>query len=273
LTEESVFAELLSLEQTGPEVFRSPRYTGGEIRRLFGGHLLAQALWAAGRALDPVGRVASLRGLFLRPSDPRHRLTYRASVVKAGRSLSHRRVVAEQGQRAVFVLEATFDLGDSGPGPVHSGSAADPAPEGACLDPAFAGSPLAGFSYTDCFDLRFVHPPSSGDRPQPFHPFWVRGLRLGESLLGDPLAHACALAFVSDMGSLSAAVPRTETLDPFGGASVEHVMWFGPPTDLRGWHRIELSPALREGRRGLAHGAIRDEAGRQVAVVSQLGYF
>jgi acyl-CoA thioesterase-2 len=96
---------------------------------------------------------------------------------------------------------------------------------------------------------------------------------MGDELAGDSLAHACALAFVSDMGSLSGALPRAEGRDPFAGSSVQHAMWFGARPDLGVWHRVDLSPALRHGRIGLAHGSVVDESARPVAVVSQLAFF
>ena len=61
--------ELLDLEEIDLNIFRGQNERG-QVQRLFGGQVLAQALMAAGRTVDGL-LPHSLHGYFLRPGDPK----------------------------------------------------------------------------------------------------------------------------------------------------------------------------------------------------------
>ena len=60
---------LLDLEQIDNSIFRAS-HPPSRTKRLFGGQIMAQALMAAIRTVDPERFAHSLHGYFLRPGDP-----------------------------------------------------------------------------------------------------------------------------------------------------------------------------------------------------------
>lgn len=264
------FGELMELAPVDERTFRAPAYPDHPAERHFGGQLVAQAVSAAGRTVPAGTRPHSLHAYFLRGGLISAPLDYVVTDVKDGRSLSARRVDTVQNARTIFTLIASFEAaaavtpGEWDAYPPITG----PGPHESLTDDALAGSPLDTFPATNAFEVRFAG--TSTEVPRPFHPCWVR---LREKVGDDPLLAACAVAFISDMGVLSSAVPADEIGLAYGGASVDHALWFGPPTDLASWHLFEVSPLMRAGRRGLAHGVLRAEDGAVAAVISQEGYF
>jgi acyl-CoA thioesterase II len=93
---------------------------------------------------------------------------------------------------------------------------------------------------------------------------WVRSRH---PLPDDPIIHACALAYVSDIGSgfgdgTAVGVPR-------GGPSIDHALWFNDPLRLDDWVLLEMWPVKAGGARGLYMGDLRDQSGRLGAVLTQ----
>lgn len=270
MTEPVAFRDLMNLSPLDEASFRSPAYPAFPARRLFGGQLVAQALWAAGQRAGAGLRPHSLHAYFLRPAASARPVDYRVTDLKQGRNLSVFRTDAIQDGLLVFTLSASFQAGPDGRAGPGCGRppAPLPPPEGCYADPAFAGSPLATFPATDSFEVRFARPPSDG--PRAFHPCWVRSAR---DVGHDPLLSACGLAFISDMGVLSGCVPPAEAAAAYGGASVDHDLRFGQATRLDEWHAFDLRPVLRAGRRGLGRGCLRTPDGTVAAVIAQEGFF
>lgn len=262
------FATLMDLETLATSHFRTPGRDGYPAGRLFGGQLLAQALMAAGRTLPVSAAPNSLHAYFLAPASPLEPLDYVVTSAKDGRTFSHREVNARQRDRTVFRMICSFAMTGSGDTSWNGLPAVAGEPGLGSLDAALGGSPLATFPATDVFEIRFPH--ESIAQPRPFHPCWIR---LIEDIGPDPLLNACAIAFVSDMGVLSGAVPAEDVEIAYGGASLDHAMWFGPLRPMDGWYRVDVSPLMTVGHRGLASGAIRDSQGTVVAALAQEGYF
>ena len=87
--------DLLDLELLELDLFRGIG-TGGETStRIFGGHVIAQALAAAYRSVDD--RLChSLHSYFIRPGDPAVPVVYQIDRTRDGGSFTTRRVVAMQ---------------------------------------------------------------------------------------------------------------------------------------------------------------------------------
>jgi acyl-CoA thioesterase-2 len=263
------FRDLMELRPLDETSFRACGHPGLPAERVFGGQLVAQALWAAGQGVPAGLRPHSLHAYFLRPAGCDRSVDYHVTALKQGRNLSAYRVDASQGGRVVFTLSASFESGsDDQPQVACAGPRVMPEPGDCWPDPAYAGAPLATFPATDGFDVRFVRPPSDG--PRAFHPCWVRSTR---DLSADPLLSACALAFISDMGALSGCVPPAEAAMAYGGASLDHDLRFGQVTRLDDWHAFDFRPVLRTGRRGLGQGCLRTAGGTVAAVIAQEGFF
>ncbi len=104
---------LLDLEAIEVNLFRgiSPDV---EAQRVFGGQVAGQALVAAARTVDADRGVHSLHAYFLRPGDPTVPILYEVDRIRDGRSFTTRRVVAIQHGKAIFNLQASFHLHESG---------------------------------------------------------------------------------------------------------------------------------------------------------------
>jgi len=269
---------ILDLALVDDDVFegRSPEVS---LQRVFGGQVAGQALVAAGRTVGADRPVHSLHAYFLRPGDPLVPIRYAVDRIRDGRSFTTRRVVALQGEQAIFHLSASFQRTEE-PFVEHGLPMPDvPDPErlplfGALIAPvAQRIGPWAGLSRP--IDRRHIgnpldrHPVGNGD------PAVTRvWMRADGVLPDDPLVHLCALTFASDMTLLDAALARvgmTWGLDPVVGASLDHAMWFHRPFRADEWFLYEAdSPSASNGR-ALCTGRIWSRDGRQLATVVQEG--
>ena len=93
---------------------------------------------------------------------------------------------------------------------------------------------------------------------------WVRA---SSPLPDDPLVHACAVAYVSDLGSGfgQVEVPNLSA----GGPSIDHSLWFHDPIRADEWMLLELWPLKASGSRGVYSGSLRSEAGNLGALLTQ----
>jgi len=107
--------KLLDLEPIELNIFRG-RSPDENRQRVFGGQVAGQALVAASRTVDEPNRmVHSLHAYFLRPGDPTIPILYEVDRIRDGRSFTTRRVVGIQHGRAIFNLQASFHIIESGP--------------------------------------------------------------------------------------------------------------------------------------------------------------
>src|SRR6187431_57497 len=106
--------KLLDLEPIELNIFRglSP---DEERQRVFGGQVAGQALVAAARTVEPGRSVRSLHAYCLRPGDPHVPIVSEVDRIRDGRSFTTRRVVAIQHGRAIFNLQASYQIDEDGP--------------------------------------------------------------------------------------------------------------------------------------------------------------
>lgn len=272
---------LLDLDELETGLFcgRQPRT---ESQRVFGGQVAAQALVAAGRSVEAQRRVHSLHAYFLRAGAPESPIVYAVEVLRDGRSFSTRRVVAQQHDRVIFAMSASFQVDQ--PGLDHQDPMPEaPAPESlpsieerARLRPdefRFRGQR----SEWGAIDLRLRSPVMGAgitDDPArgPYTQLWFRYTK---PLPHDPLLHVCLLAYVSDLSLLPTA------LVPHGGIelgdesiqmwSLDHAMWFHRPFRADEWILYDLESPSAGGSRGLTTGRFFTRDGRLVASVVQEG--
>jgi acyl-CoA thioesterase-2 len=77
------------------------------------------------------------------------------------------------------------------------------------------------------------------------------------------------LAFLSDMAVVSSARAPGSTVARFGGASLDHAMWFHRPARADEWLLFSVDPVSNAGARGLALGTLHDRQGVLVASIAQ----
>lgn len=111
------------------------------------------------------------------------------------------------------------------------------------------------------FELREL-PGADGQLPSDPSPsrMWAR---TRGPLPDEPLMHAAAVAYLSDMGWAFAR------LGSAGGPSLDHAVWFHRPTRADEWLLLDLQPAAASGARGLYHGTIHRSDGVLAASLAQ----
>lgn len=269
---------LLDLHTLGENRFEGDSPRVGPMR-IYGGQVAGQALVAAGRTVDPTRTVHSLHGYFVRPGDPTEPVRYEVENIRDGGSFSVRRSVAYQQGKPIFFMSASFQVAELGldhqaPAPLNV-----PAPEDVpTMYERIARYPdRLGFweQIPRPIDVRYVGEPgwvAPGDRPAETHQrVWMR---VDGKLPDDPLLHACALTFASDMTLLDSVLAvHGEVWGPGGfmGASLDHALWFHRPFRADEWLLYDCWSPSASGGRGLATGRLFTQDGRHVASAVQEG--
>jgi acyl-CoA thioesterase II len=253
-------SHVFDLEPHGPDTFvgESPRYEWG---RIYGGLVIAQALWAASQSVQAERAVHSLHAYFILGGDPSEPVRYEVDRVRNGRSFTTRRVLARQSGGAILTLACSFQAPEPGPSSQSAALPDAPAPE-SLTRVSDAGVELAQLP------------------PQAAPPGLRAWARLPVSLPEDPRLHACGLAYLSDVnaiGAIAASYPGELPQDDAGwdasfmSASLDHAMWFHRPARCDDWVLLDMVGHGVIGSRGLATGQVFRRDGTHVATIAQEG--
>lgn len=269
---------LLDLRREGELSFTgdSPKVTG---QRVFGGQVAGQALVAAGRTVDPVRRVHSLHGYFVRPGVVDEPIAYRVEVVRDGRTFSVRRSVAYQREQPIFFMAASFHRPEEGMDHQVAAPLEVPPPEQVpTIVEQLSRYPERLDVYDSVprpIDLRYVGGSgwvAPGDRRAAVtQRVWMR---IDGTLPDDPLLHACALTYASDLTLLDSVLSvHGEVWGPGGviGASLDHALWFHRSFRADEWLLYDCASPSASDARGLATGRLFTRDGRLVASAVQEG--
>ena len=252
------FVDLLALEPHGPDTFvaMAPRYPWG---RLFGGHVVAQALRAAQHTVPDGYSCHSLHSYFIRGGTHAEPVRFEVDRIRNGRSFITRRVVARQSTGAIFNMSCSFHIGE-------------PAPDVQVVEPSIdAPDPddLVNTGWGNMLDRREVATP---------HGRLMMWIRLTDVIPpgNAELAH-CGLAFISDSvptGAVRATHPtkvanRAQSHQTFSGASLDHCIYFHRPVDPTQWLLADVVCHSLVHARGLTIGNIFDRGGGHVATIVQ----
>jgi acyl-CoA thioesterase-2 len=248
-------ATVLDLERLDRDLFRgvnAAHSRGHPV--LYGGQVAAQALRAAGLTVPEDRFPHSLHGYFLRRGRTDLPVLLHVRRDRDGGSFSARDVSAVQDGEVIFSMVASFHRDE--PGGIYEDDRPDvpTAPEQL---PSRAFPSLMEVREITTGDLT-ADPPRFTDR------MWVRS--------ADPLpdhrhVHACALTYISDMGSGFGQLHRPGI--GLGGPSIDHSIWFQQPVRADEWIELHLRPLKAGGMRGLYSGTMRDRSGKLAAVLTQ----
>jgi acyl-CoA thioesterase-2 len=239
------------------------RFAEGEQRfrdglpRMYGGHVLAHAVWSALMTTDP-DRVLphSVHAHFVDAARPEELLVAGVDQVRDGRSFALRTAAVEQAGRLVMLASISShvaEVGDTWPEPER-----DPGSPPRWSNPDVA-TPLAGF------DVRTTTGVSEMGWPR--HPLWIKA---AAPLPDDPRLHVALLAYVSDAGLVGASRGAgTRELTSYRLASLDHALWIHRRHRMDDWLRFDAHPVVNVGARGLIRGSFTDRRGRMVATVMQ----
>lgn len=258
---------ILDLADHGPDTFvgSGPRYPWGG---LYGGQIVAQALVAAARTVDPELQVHSLRAYFIRRGDHTEPVRYEVDRIRNGRSFATRRVVARQAIGAILNLEASFQRREDSEDVETVGLPPD----------VPAASELESGSWSPVFDRAFV--PEAVVSRLPRRDGGGRAtawLRVAGGLPADGVLHAAGFAFLSDDLPTDAVVrahpvrhePREVIESVLFTASLDHTIWFHRPFRADEWHLHDFTCHTFVHGRGLALGHVFGADGAHVATVAQ----
>jgi acyl-CoA thioesterase-2 len=265
------------VEQLDATLFRGGSRDVTQLRA-FGGQVIAQALVAAGRTVPADRPVHSLHAYFLRPGDPTVPLLLRVDRIRDGGSFTTRRVNVVQHGESILHLSASFHRPE--PGFSHQVAVLDaPPPESlpTTLE-RLEGNPAAEGWIEELIlrhpvELRFVDgPPLAAVAPQePHQQLWFRAT---DPLGDDPLIHAAAVAYASDLSLLSSVLlahGESWSKGEFMGTSLDHAMWFHGEVRADEWLLYDQESPWSGRGRGLTRGSILTRGGRLVASVVQEG--
>lgn len=270
---------LLDLEPLEHNIYRGQNRDIG-TKRIYGGQVLAQALVAAQRTVDPDRLVHSMHGYFILAGDLSVPVVYFVDRLRDGGSFTTRRVTAIQHGQAIFNLSASFHRHEEGlahqlempdvPPPE------DVRPELELIRDRAAALPehMRGVMTQDRpLDVRPIGEEDPFDPPvmPARRSMWVRTTGpLGD----DPFHHRAVLAYASDYGLIVTALrPHAKSVrDPqMMVASLDHSIWFHRPFRIDEWLLYVVDAPVSSGGRGFARGTYFTREGELVASVAQEG--
>jgi acyl-CoA thioesterase-2 len=251
----SDLSSLFELEVLDRDLFRASNEPDASARlSLYGGQVAGQALRAAGMTVPPDRVPHSLHGYFLRRGQVDRPVILHVDRDRDGGSFSARHVRAVQNGAVIFSMLASFHAAE--PGAEYDG-----VPTRAGSDP----DELRARPSPMLVELREVTPTRiGGGQVRHSDRLWVRA---AAALPDDPLLHACAVAYVSDLGSGFGQL-EVEGLAA-GGPSIDHSLWFHTPIRADEWMLLELWPLKAANARGVYHGSLRSRTGVLGAVFAQ----
>lgn len=270
---------ILDLERLEHNLFRG-RSPQTAWQRVFGGQTIGQALVAAQRTVEADRQVHSLHGYFMRPGDTQVPIVYEVDRIRDGGSFTTRRVVATQHGKAIFSLEASFQLREPGldhqfPMPLDVPPPEELKTQRELLDhmenvPDIIRRFWARERPLEIKPVNLEHYVSREKLP-PKQNIWLR--TTGPVPDSWPLK-AAVLAYLSDMTLLdtSTFAHGRAIFDPdLQVASLDHAMWFHREHALDDWLLYTQDSPSASGARGFTRGAIYGRDGVLIASVAQEG--
>jgi len=270
---------LLDVEEIDTDLYRGPRLPGG-VGRVFGGQVIAQALQAAQRSVDPDKTAHSLHAYFMRPGDENHPIIFRVVRDFEGRSFANRRVIAMQKGQPILNMTASFQTPSDG---LHHQDAMPDVPDPDQLRSERELREQIRDQVPEKFrrfflrarpiEIRPVNPRNwfAPDKIAPQQHSWFRVV----APLPDDLAlHRAMLAYASDMTLLGTCLLPHGVSWMTGDvqtASLDHAIWLHEPFRFDEWLLYTTDSPWSGHARGFNRGKIYARDGRLVASVAQEG--
>lgn len=269
-------AALFDLTEGAPDTWEG-RQDGLRLPQLFGGQLVGQSIVAAGRTVANA-TVHSTHTTFLRGGSTDRPVTFVVERLRDGRTISTREVSARQGERLLCRTIVSFaadrpGLSHARPAPSTPGPLDCPS-----LDEVAAADGGLGEFWEDfaSIDVR-VAPDVEGPVPHSASPPNGIWMRTSTPLPDDPLVHAAAVAYASDLMLMSTAVtPHGHTTGHerslaarWDAVSLDHALWFRRIPRADDWLLFEHTTPMAAAGRALIEAGVFDLAGDPVCHVAQ----
>ncbi len=268
--------EHLTLKKIDSNIFQGTSKAVSSTR-VFGGQVLAQALHAVSRTVDPDRSIHSMHAYFILPGNTADEITYIVDRTRDGGSFTTRRVRAIQYGKDIFIMAASFQKDQ--PGLEHQIEIPKvPFPDELVTDQELAAKfgDIISDKYKEIIRVRPIEfkPVEMPDfftpvKNTPTQHVW---LRAKGKLPDDPRIHQQVLAYASDYSLLTTAMrPHEVTIKDVQLASLDHAMWFHRPFRVDDWLLYALESPSTSNSRGFTRGNIFDQQGHLVASVVQEG--
>jgi acyl-CoA thioesterase-2 len=249
-----------------------------DAERVFGGQVLGQALVAAGRTVETGIHPNSTHARFLRAPNPQEPIVYQVTRVRDGASYMNRDVTATQSIGEVLSMSVSFHRQETG---FEHTVAMPSVPDPESLVPfiermaPYTERLSQWFQRPRAVEVRYVGKPpweafDHGETPHDSQ-VWMRAENIESD---DPLIHAAALLYASDMTILDSAVMRHGLAwDPHRvrAATLDHGMWFHASARADSWFLYDQVCPWTGNGRALATGAMYSQTGTRLATIVQEG--
>lgn len=269
---------VLELEKIEDNLYRGQSYRT-PWGRVFGGQVVAQSIHAAQLTAPENRLLHSMHAYFLLAGDIDRPIVYDVERVRDGGSYTTRRVKAIQKGRAIFSMEASFQVPEGGFSHQQTMPQVPP-PEGLQSDREI-GEALREQAPQFYQLSRLERPvecrPVGGadlytsTNTQAKQHIWIKAKG---SLPDSDRMHQVALSYVSDYNLLATALlPHRQRLNNSKVflASLDHAMWFHRPFRFDDWLLYSMQSPSAGSARGFALGDIYTRQGELVASVAQEG--
>jgi acyl-CoA thioesterase-2 len=270
--------QLLALCPLGDGRFESTAAQTNRNQFIFGGQLLAQALYAAIQTVQN-RQPHALHALFELPASSASPLVYGVSKGRDGRSLSSRQVTACQSGQTVLSTSVSFNAVEAGFEHQMSWRSAPPAPEstpGLATVSARYGARVSvhGKGRLSTYPQLEIRPIDVEQHlllraGAPMSRFWIRARGQMPSRTS---SWAAVLAYLSDYLLINAAlIPHVDEIpnEHLFVASLNHAMWFHEATDPSQWLLYETESDWAAQGRVLIRGRFFSVTGKLIASVAQ----
>jgi acyl-CoA thioesterase-2 len=269
---------LLSLEKIEDNIFKGENYQA-PWKRVFGGQVLAQSLFAAYQTTPDDRILHSMHGYFILTGDISIPILYEVDRIRDGGSFTTRRVNAVQNDKVIFSMGASFQTQQEGID--HQIAMPNVPPPDALVSDLTL---LEAFKETaPDFYKMFAHPrpiefrpveKTSPLKPQPHPPFRHVWIKANGILPDDFKLHQIILAYASDYNLLgTATLPHLDSVQTnhLFMASLDHAMWFHRDFRIDEWLLYALDSPSASNSRGFTRGNFFTQEGKLVASVVQEG--
>ena len=283
-TKTSFGYSILDVEKISEQSFQGQPYDLG-WKRLYGGHLVAQALYSIHQSLLPKGFLHSFHSYFLHVGNTRHPLQYNIQPLRLGRQSSSIQVQTVQNKRHVFQMMASYSKDHHSY--IHAPSKPTvPHPENLSDDTQMLKDLMRAFPHSQGLkhfatrriktntglDIRPIVPKNflNNTEKTNIRRLWFRmRTNLAQEL------NAYLLAYASDflLVGLSLQQHNTSILSPHVKfVSLDHAMWFHHPIPTSSWLLLDAKSIAMSNGRCLVQGYIYTASGRLVATCMQEGF-
>ena len=268
--------QALHLEPLGANSFQASN-EADRFGRIFGGQLLAQALYAASTTVDQ-HTPHSLHAYFLQTGDSSRPVEIEVERVRDGRSMATRQVGVAQGDRTLLTALASFHSNPTEPELSPEPLDVPPPEEMPLLQHWVQHVPQAmnrnaqtWIGAPPALEMRIAEPTTFFGGRQTSGPrsHWMR---LPRNVADSPELHTALLAYASDYLMLDMGLrnhPDPADYTSIAAVSLDHAIWLHRPIDFHEWHLYTQETAAISGHRAMVRGVIRDAAGYTVASTAQ----